>query len=65
MSVLYSHISDKYVDSDLHEVVTLSNGDIISNDDDASLLLAYERGLLTEDEMMYLGFDKDELPRED
>jgi hypothetical protein len=56
MSLIYSHISGKYIDTDSMEAVELINGDVVAMDDDASLLEAYDKGMLTKDQMLDLGF---------
>jgi len=61
MSIVYSHISDRYLDTDSMDVVELSNGDLIAMADDNSLLLAYQQGLITRDEMYAYGFTNEDL----
>jgi hypothetical protein len=59
MSMVYSHTQDKHIDTDFTEVYELSNGDVVEMDNDEALLGAMDKGLISEDELMALGFDKD------
>jgi hypothetical protein len=61
MSIIYSHISGKHIDTDAHEVVELSNGDVIAMDDDTNLVEAFQNGLISADEMLCIGFEQDDL----
>ena len=59
--IVYSHISDKNLDTDSMDVVELSNGDYVAASDDVALLQAYRDGLLSRDEMLYWGFTQEDL----
>jgi hypothetical protein len=61
MSVVYSHRTGKFIDTDEREVVSLLDGDCIEWDNDDALLEAFDDGLLSEEEMLGLGFDMDQL----
>ena len=61
MSIVYSHISDRYIDTDAREAVELSNGDVVAINDDPHLIISYKHGLISKDEMILLGFQKEEL----
>ena len=52
MSVIYSHFTDKYIDTDEVEVFELSDGDFIAINDDDALLedLSFTADQLNEDE---------------
>ena len=52
MSMIYSHVSDRMIDTDACEVFELNNGDVVAMDDDANLLCALEMGLTTKEELM-------------
>jgi hypothetical protein len=49
------------LDTDQHEAVELNNGDVVSINDDATLWLAYEMGLIGEDQLLRIGFTKEDI----
>ena len=57
MSIVYSRISDRELDVDAMEVIELLDGDYVARDDEASIFLAYERGLIHDDQMEEMGYE--------
>jgi hypothetical protein len=61
MSIVYSHLTGKYIDLDSMEAFELSNGDYIPMHDDCAFWDAYDQGLISDDDMMLCGFTEEDL----
>lgn len=61
MSMIYSHYTGDYIDTDRHEVVELNDGDVIRADNDTALREAYQNGKISAEQMKEIGFEEEDL----